>query len=152
MKAFVLVAPLACLALVACGPQSPGAKAAQERHAHFHVIGAAFKAIGDELKKTSPDLATIRENAATIDSAASQLKSWFPKGSGPQDGIRTHALALVWSQPDEFGEKAAKLTDAADALNTAAKAGDLAAVRGAVPPVGEACKGCHDRFREKDAD
>jgi cytochrome c556 len=151
MKAFVTLAPLACLALAACGgPQTPGAKAAHERHKHFEALGKAFKGLSDELKKGAPDLATIRQNAAAIDGYAPQLKTWFPAGSGPQDGVKTHALAVVWTQPDEFGQKAAKPVDAADALNAAAKAGDLAAVRGAVAPLGEACKGCHDRFRKKD--
>jgi cytochrome c556 len=151
MKAFALLTPIACLALAACGgPQTPGAKAAHERHKHFEALGKAFKGLGDELKKSAPDLATVREDAAAIDGSATQLKTWFPTGSGPQDGVRTHALAGVWTQPDAFGQKAAKLTDAADALNTAAKAGDLAAVRGAVAPLGAACKGCHDQFRKKD--
>jgi cytochrome c556 len=150
MKSHFL-APLACLALTACGgPQTPGEKAAHERHEHFEALGKAMKALGDQLKNNAPDLTEIRANAAAIDSYAPQVKTWFPAGSGPQDGVKTHALAAVWTQPDAFGAKAAKLTDAADALNAAAKSGDLAAVRGAVPPLGGACKGCHDEFRRKE--
>jgi cytochrome c556 len=151
MRAFVLLAPLACLALAACGgPQTPGAKAAHERHEHFESLGKAFKTLGDELKKGTPDVARIRDSAAAINGYAAQVKTWFPAGSGPQDGVKTHALQAVWTDPDGFGRAAAKLTDAASALNTVAQAGDLAAVRGAVPPLGAACKGCHEHFREKD--
>lgn len=151
MKAFVVLAPLACLALAACGgPQTPGAKAAHERHEHFEALGKAFKALGDELKKDAPDTAKVRESAGAINGYASQVKTWFPAGSGPQDGVKTHALQAVWTDPDGFGQAAAKLTDAASALNAAAQAGDLAAVRGAVPPLGAACKGCHEHFRHKD--
>jgi cytochrome c556 len=152
MKRLALPACLApLLALAACGgPQTPGAKAAHERHEHYEAIGKAFKAIGDELKKDAPDVAKIRENAGLINTYAPQVKTWFPVGSGPQDGVKTHAKELVWTQPDEFGRAATKLVEAAAALNAAAQSGDLAAVRGAVPPLGAACKGCHDRFREKE--
>jgi cytochrome c556 len=149
MKRFALLACLS-LGLAACGPQTPGAKAAHERHEHMEALGKAFKTIGDQLKKNSPDLAKIRQSAAAINTYAPQVKTWFPAGSGPQDGVKTHALQAVWTQPDDFGRAAAKLGDAAVSLDAAARSGDLAAVRGAVLPLGDSCKGCHEHFREKD--
>ncbi|MBW8753090.1 MAG: cytochrome c [Sphingomonadales bacterium] len=151
MKPLALLAAALLLTLAACGgPQTPGAKAAHERHEHFEALGKAFKRLGEELKQDAPDIAKIKTNAAAINRAAGQVKTWFPAGSGPQDGVKTHARETVWSQPDEFGRAAAKLADAAAALSAAAQSGDLAAVRGAVPPLGAACKGCHDRFRHKE--
>lgn len=151
MKPFVLLAPLACLALTACGgPKTPGEIAAHERHEHFEALGKAFKSLGDELKKDAPDVAKVKESTTAINGSAAQVKTWFPAGSGPQDGVKTHALEAVWKNPDGFGQAAAKLTDAATALDAAAQSGDLAAVRGAVPPLGAACKGCHEHFRAKD--
>lgn len=151
MKRLILPAVL-CLALAGCGgaPDTPGAKAAQERHENFEAIGKAFKTIGDELKKDAPDLAAIKAQTAKINGFAPQVKDWFPAGSGPQDGVKTDALAAIWQQPDEFGKAAARFGEAATALDAAAQSGDLAAVRGAVAPLGAACKGCHERFREKD--
>jgi cytochrome c556 len=149
MKRFAVLAALACL--TACsGPQTPGAKAAHERHEHFEALGKDFKAVGDELKKTAANVEAIRTHTAAINAAAPRVRTWFPAGSGPQDGVKTHALATVWSEPDEFARAAARLTDAAAALDAAAQSGDLAAVRGAMPPLGQACKACHDRFRHKD--
>lgn len=153
MKRLALLAiPLACsISLAACGgPQTPGAKAAHERHEHFEALGKDFKAVTDELKKDAPRIEAIRTHTVAINAAAPDVKNWFPAGSGPQDGVKTHALAAVWTQSDEFGRAAAKLTDAATALEAAAQAGDLAAIRGAVVPLGAACKGCHDRFRHKE--
>ena len=150
MKSFTLLAPFVCLALAACGPRTPGAEAAHERHEHFEEIGKSAKTIGDQLKKDAPDIARIKESATTLNTYAPQVKTWFPAGSGPQDGVKTHALETVWREPDAFGQAAAKLIDAAAVLDAAAQSGDLAAVRGAIPPLGAACKGCHDRFRAKD--
>jgi cytochrome c556 len=151
MKPLILLAPLACFALAACGgPQTPGAKAAHERHENFEQIGKSFKALGEELKKDAPEVAKVKESTTTLNNYAPQVKTWFPAGSGPQDGVKTHALEAVWKESDAFGQAAAKLTDAAAALDAAAQSGDLAAVRGAVPPLGAACKGCHERFRAKD--
>lgn len=151
MNPRVLLAPLGCLLLVACGgAQTPGAKIAAERHDKFEAMGKAFKTIGDELKKATPDLAKIKENTASLNGLAPQVKDWFPAGSGPQDGVKTDALAAIWQKPDAFGQAAAKLTEAAGALDAAAQSGDLAAIRGAIPPLGASCKGCHDSFREKD--
>lgn len=151
MKRLILPAVLG-LALAGCGgaPDTPGAKAAHDRHENFEAIGKAFKTIGDELKKDAPDVAAIKAEASRINGFAPQVKDWFPTGSGPQDGVKTDALATIWQQPDEFGKAAARLVDAAGALDAAAQSGDLAAVRGATGPLGAACKGCHDRFREKD--
>lgn len=146
-----LLAPALSLLLAACGgADTPGAKAAHDRHDKFEAMGKGFKTIGDELKKDAPDLAKIKEGAGTINGLAPQVKDWFPKGSGPQDGVKTDALAAVWEKPDQFGQAAVKLVEAATALNAAAQSGDLAAVRGAVPPLGASCKGCHDNFRAKD--
>lgn len=152
MKSLPLLTAGLCLALAACGggPKTPGEQAAHDRHEKFEAIGKAFKTIGDELKKDAPDVAKVKENAATLAGLAPQVKDWFPAGSGPQDGVKTEALAAVWQQPDEFGKAATRLTEASATLNAAAQAGDLAAVRGAATPLGAACKDCHDRFREKD--
>lgn len=151
MRSIVLLAPLACLALTACGgPQTPGEKAAYERHERFEALGKAFKTLGDELKKDAPDIARIKESAAAINGDAGQLRTWFPAGSGPQDGVKTEALEAAWKQPDAFAQATTKFAEAAAALNAAAQTGDLAQVRGAVLPLGGTCKGCHDKFREKD--
>ncbi|MEJ5977207.1 cytochrome c [Novosphingobium sp. PS1R-30] len=151
MKRLILPAVL-CLALAGCGgsPDTPGAKAAHDRHENFEAIGKAFKTIGDELKKGAPDLAAIKTQATKINGFAPQVKDWFPAGSSPKDGVKTDALAAIWEQPDEFGKAAARFAEAAAALDAAAASGDLAAVRGATGPLGAACKSCHERFREKD--
>ena len=139
------------LALTACGnPDTPAGRAADARHESFEQIGDAFKAVADQLKAPSPDLVALRTAAGTINSMAPKVESWFPAGSGPEDGIKTDALQTVWAKPDEFKQAAAKLVEESAKFNALAQAGDIAAIGEGMKALGGACKGCHDKFREKD--
>jgi len=140
---------LPLLALAACGnPDTPAGRAADARHESFEEIGDAFKQVADEVKAAKPDLVKIREAAATINGLAPRVESWFPAGSGPDDGIRTHALQTVWTKPGEFKAASAKFVDEAAKFNALAIAGDVAAIGAGMKALGGACKGCHDKFRE----
>ena len=125
---------------------------AHDRHEGFEEIGKAFKTINDQLKAGSPDLAKIADRAAVIDRYAPQIATWFPAGTGRQDGVKTHALATVWSEPERFAQANAGIVDASARFLAAARSNDLATVRAAVKPLGQACKTCHDHFREEDDD
>ena len=64
---------------------------------------------------------------------------------------KTRAKPEIWSERAEFDKLLKDLTDATKSLagvtaNAAAKPEEFKAAVGAV---GNACKGCHDRFREK---
>lgn len=149
MKATVLTAVLLSLALGACADNSPGGKAAKARHESFEEMGEAFEDLTDELKKDAPDMAAIKASAVRIDTLAQQVPTWFPAGSGPQDGVSTEALAVAWTKPAEFRQAAERLGTAAAELRAAAESGDAAAIGAAVKSTGGACKNCHDQFREE---
>jgi cytochrome c556 len=138
-------------AAVASAYAHPGhaAKAVAVRQAHFDTQGKTFKAITDEVKKDQPDMATLTQDAARLEDLANNLPSWFPKGSGPQAGVKTAAKAEIWSDPDGFAGAADRFQVAASKLNQAAKIGDLATVKAEVRDVGGACAACHAKFREK---
>ena len=121
----------------------------EQREKNFKQIAKANKTIQDELKKPTPDVATIRSSAGTLEGLAKQIPSWFPAGSGPQEGVKTEALPAIWEQGPKFSAAAARLAQTTTALNAAAVGGDLAAIRAAAPEVGASCKGCHDSFRKK---
>ncbi|HYD47594.1 MAG TPA: cytochrome c, partial [Terriglobales bacterium] len=112
--------------------------------------GDAFKTASDELKRSAPDVAKLRVSSATIAALAPKVESWFPPGSGPQDGVQSDALETVWTDRGEFRRAAQRFTAAATNFDALAKAGDVAATRDATKALGGACKACHDRFREKD--
>lgn len=139
---------LATFALAACADNTPGGKAAHERHENFEAIGEAFDAINDQLESNAPDLATVKAETAKIAGLAPQVKNWFPAGSGPQDGKKTDAKAEAWSKPAEFAQAHTRFVDAVSALQAVAATGDMAAIGASAKTLGASCKGCHDKFKE----
>lgn len=133
-------------AAIAATPQ----QTIKARQANFKAIGKATKAVFDETRKPSPDMAVIRPNAAQLVRLSSQLPRWFPRGSGPEAGVKTGARAEIWTKPAEFQTAAVNFNKAAIALNAAAATGDTTAVATAARALGGTCKGCHDGFRAKD--
>lgn len=133
-------------------PDTPLAKAAAARHQNFKQLGGAFKGIFDQVKKDAPDTAVISANAAKMNTLASQLPSWFPKGSGAESGVKTDAKPDVWSDPQGFAAAIAKLQAATGKLQQVAATGDVAAIKAQIQATGGACKNCHDNYRVPDKD
>ena len=145
---------LASVALAAiCGAayaQRPAANAAatiQARQGNYKQMAAALKGISDQLRSGSPDIAQIRPRAALLADRSVHVLGWFPRGTGAEAGVRTRARPEIWSDPATFRERGAAFVVAARALNNAARAGDIAAIRAAFPNVPRACGACHDSFR-----
>jgi len=152
MKAITKV--VAGLALVAVSSSVLAASASDTiaaRHANFKVMGKAMKATGEELRNPTPSVDVIRANAAALATAAAKVKGFFPRGSGPESGAKTEALAAIWQKPTEFGAAADKLTGAVQAYSRAAASGDIGQIKASLGAVGGACKSCHESFREKDS-
>lgn len=131
-------------------PNTPAAKAVVARHHNFKQLGGAFKAIFDEIKKDSPDKAVISTNARKMNALASQEASWFPKGTGPEAGVKTDAKPEIWSDPQGFAAAVKKLQGETAKLQQVSAAGDMAAIKAQVQATGGACKSCHDKFRVPD--
>ncbi|HEY9233717.1 MULTISPECIES: c-type cytochrome [Phenylobacterium] len=137
------------LALTATGALAASAAetAIATRQAGYKKIGGAFKAINDELRKDAPDTKLIAANATTLNSQAAQLGHWFPKGSGPEAGVKTKAKPEIWTDQAKFRAAAGKFQTEAARLQTISAAGDLGAIRTQVRALGGTCKGCHDPYR-----
>jgi cytochrome c556 len=134
---------------LAVGGATPGGTAAHERHEHFETIGRAFKGINDQLKQRPVNLVALRNTTAVVATLASRAKTWFPAGSGPQDGVKTDALPAAWTNRAELDRKADAFAAAANTLAATAQRGDVAAIQAAVRATGETCKSCHDQFRKR---
>ena len=118
------------------------------RHEHFEDMGAATKVFRDQLRGDAPfDTPTQVEAAGVIVVLAPQITTWFPTGSGPDDGYDTDALAYIWRNRAKFDRIAGELGPKAEALERAAASGDRSAVLQAFRDVGGTCKSCHDSYR-----
>jgi len=126
---------------------TPAGQALMARQAHFREQSAGFKAIGDELKKDAPDKAAIAANATKIKGTAEALPSWFPKGSGPETGLKTAAKADIWTDAEGFDAAATVLQTETVKLEQVAMGGDLDAIKTQYRAVGAACGACHAKYR-----
>lgn len=131
---------------------SPATKAAYARHDNFRKLGGAFKGLNDELKKGAPDKAVVAANAKTISTLATQLPTWFPRGSGVEARPMSEAKPEVWRDAAGFTAASSALQTQAAKLSQLAAAGDLDGVKGQVRNVGMSCKGCHDKYRQEKKD
>ncbi len=128
-------------------PTTPGGKAVLTRQAHYKDLAKAFGGVGAELRKDAPDKAVISAGAAMAAGLATDLPSWFPKGSGPEAGVKTAAKAEIWTDAAGFAAAAAKLQGETAKLQQLAMAGDIDAIKAQARAVGGACKTCHDAYR-----
>jgi cytochrome c556 len=121
-----------------------------DRQRNLRDMGAAYKAISDELKRPKPNLLEIAHYASSLQEIAASQKQWFPAGSGPESGIKTAAKAEIWAQPADFAKWEEDLSAAIALLVKAAAGQDIEIVRRQHEQVGKACAGCHKTFRTKD--
>lgn len=122
------------------------------RQANFKDLGAAFKKLGDELKKPSPAASQLDPSVARIADLAKQLSQqgrFFPKGSGPEAGVETGARKEIWEKPQEFQKALQTLSTEAGNLASIPTA-DTTSLKAQFRKLGTACKDCHTSFREKD--
>lgn len=121
----------------------------KERHDGMEDIGDAMKLVSGQLRGDSPDLAKVREGAATMARLAPEVTGWFPPGTGPDVG-KTRAKPEIWQKPDDFAAKTRTFQQAAQAFDAAARGDDLTAIRAAHGELGKSCKACHDPYRAEE--
>jgi cytochrome c556 len=92
------------------------------------------------------DVKTLENPANAIKKWGVQFPSLFPAGS---DKGTTKAAPKIWEDMAGFQKASMQLSTAAEALATAAKSGDAAAVAAAFKETGEACGACHKEYRLK---
>jgi cytochrome c556 len=140
-------APSNAMVMLAAAPSKDQAlKIMHERHEAMEGLGKAMKTLHRELDSSKPDISVIRAQTSTMTSVAAKIPSWFPVGTGPDVG-KTRAKAEIWKQQDLFARKTKGYASAAQAIDAAAKSGDVNKVMALHENVDKACKGCHDPFR-----
>jgi cytochrome c556 len=149
ITALALIFSLAGAVFVDASPADIAAsKARQDK---MRDMGSAFKAINDELKKSKPDWDNIIQmNADTVQNRSSYLLKWFPKGSGPEAGVKTYALPIIWQKQSDFTKLGNAAAAEAAKLKDVASSKDAAALKVQYVKLGKACKACHDTYRSPD--
>jgi cytochrome c556 len=84
-----------------------------------------------------------------MEADARMIPGLFPVGSGPDSGEKTGALPAVWDEAPQFERAAHRLVTSSAELAASAKAASGSGVAAGALAVSDACKGCHDQFREK---
>jgi cytochrome c556 len=122
----------------------------EARQSALRDIGSAFKGINDELKKSSPALAKIRDHALTIEQLSQRQASWFPEGTGQDADVINAAKDEIWERPDEFAAAQQAMTAEIKKLVQVSGGTDVGAIKKQAQALGRTCKSCHDKFREED--
>ena len=149
----ICTAVLVCFCLAVVEAVAGPAEVAQikPRQDKLRDMGGALKAINDELKKRTVDWDNVvAPNAQTLKDRSAYMLNWFPKGSGPESGVKTYALPAIWQKNDDFTKlgkaeqaEVAKFAQVAATKNAGALAEEAATL-------GKACKACHDNYRSPD--
>ena len=120
--------------------------AAKYRQSIMSALKGHAGAISMQARGLAGDADYVANHAKAIANLGTELHSIFQEGSNVED---SEALPAIWDEPDKFAEAVAKAEETMAALGEAATDGDLEAIGSAFRNVGEACKGCHERFREE---
>lgn len=132
----------------AASPQATLIKARQDK---LRDMGGALKAIDDELKKANPDWDNIiLPNADTLQSRSGFLLNWFPKGSGPESGVKTYALPAIWQKGDDFTKLGKTMQVETVKFKQIAATKNASALKDEAFTLGKECKACHDNYRSPD--
>ena len=149
MKAILSIMSAALAFTLAAPAQAQFAKpedAIKYRKASFTVMSAHFGRLGAMANGRVPyDAKAAAENAEVV-SALAKLP-WTAFGDGTDKG-ETRAKPEIWKESAKFKEASDKMVAEMAKLNTAAKAGNLDALKAAFGPAAASCKACHDNFRK----
>jgi cytochrome c556 len=137
-------------AAVAAKPVSGAAAVAlmHERHDGMAAIGDTNKQLRRELAGSTPDLGVVRAAAAKIAGLAAKSGGWFAPGTGPDAG-KTGAKPEIWQNGKDFAAKLTAFQRSSQALNAAARSGNLEAIHASYADLGGTCKACHDSYRSE---
>ena len=149
MKAILGVLSAALTFSIAVPAQAQFAKpedAVKYRKASFTVLGAHFVRLGGMANGRLPyDAKAAAENAEVVNTLAKLPWSAFGEGTDKGD---TRAKPEIWKESAKFKEASDKMVAEVAKLNTAAKAGNIDALKAAFGPAAASCKACHDNFRK----
>ncbi len=121
--------------------------AVKYRQSAFSVMGTHMGRVGAVVKgEKAYDQAAVESDVAVI-----ETMSRLPWGAFPTNSNLSNSKAKpeIWKEQDKFKAAADKMQSQVAKLAAAAKSGDQGAIKAAFGATGQACKSCHDDFRNK---
>lgn len=151
-KALTLAALLALPALAAAQSPEEAAEAALEaRHGYMTMLGIELGQLAGMAKgDIAYDAAAASRAAANIVALGQyDATGLFIPGTSADEIEGSEALPAIWERPEDFRDRFAALSEAAEGSPDAVAAGpdSLGPV---LQKLGGACNQCHDDFRKKD--
>lgn len=146
---FRIAAVTALAALVAGGAFAQAVDGAvKARKSHMQLYAFNLGPLGAMAKgEMEYDADVAKARAANLAALVSLDQSgYWPEGSAQGQVEGSRALPALWESGDDVMAKAVALNEAVTALNAAAGT-DLAALQGAMGPLGQACGACHEKYR-----
>jgi cytochrome c556 len=128
---------------------TPAERAIDYRQAVFKVVAGNFGPLAQHAQgKLELQPGVARQYAARLAAIADFTRDAFPEIS--RDG-KTKAKPVIWAERAEFDQLLDDLSTSTRALAVVTAKADAKPddFKAAVGAVGNACKGCHDKFREK---
>lgn len=143
------IATLTMAGILAAAPAAaPTPQAAiAARQAGYKKMGAAMKALNEQLKGDAPAKDAMAGAARTLAMTAREQARLFPAGSGQTAGIPTDALPGIWTDRATFDAQMNRLIAESGKLMAVTNGGDLNAIRAQAKATGATCAGCHRQFR-----
>lgn len=139
----IMLVPLNAAPAAASAPKA----AIAARQAGYKKMGAAMKALNDQLKTGAPVKAKMVSAVQALAAAAREQPRLFPAGSGPTAGVPTDALPNIWTDRATFDGQMAKLIAESGKLISVVNEGNLDAIRTQAKTTGATCAACHRQFR-----
>ncbi len=121
--------------------------AAKYRQGALTVMAAHFGRVGGMVAGRIPFDAKVAQENIDIAVAMSKLPwaGFGPSGEGAT--IKTNVKPDIWKDTAKFKDLSEKMQAELIKVQTAAKTGNLDAIKAAFGGAGASCKACHDAFR-----
>ena len=135
------------IALPAAAQFAKPEDAIKYRKAGMTVMAAHFGRVAGMANGKIPFDAKVAAENAEVAAFMSKLPfAGFVEGT---DKGETKAEPKIWAEKDKFNAAATTMQEAMVKLNTAAKGGNIDAIKAAAGETGKACKACHDTYRKE---
>ncbi len=142
---FALAAACAAMSLPAAAQFAKPEDAIKYRQSALFVMGQHFSRLGAMANGRVPyDAAAAATNAEVVADMAKL--PWAGFGAGTEGG---KAKPELWKEAAKFKEHQDKMIAETGKLVTAAKAGNIDALKAQFGATGASCKACHDSFRNQ---